>query len=112
MATDRFNRIFALHWQPGPLRVRIDELPRTQPVERRVRVLTVARRMPATEILSPIASALPPRRRLRLLYHRRSTDNQSERTVSPRPSGTMRPGRLAHVSSRHLVRLTAEPLPR
>lgn len=81
--------------QPGlldehlaPLRARIDELLRTQrvvrgPLERRVRVLTVARRMPAAEIFSPVASALLQRRRLRILYHSRSTDNQSTRAVSP-----------------------------
>lgn len=80
--------------QPGlldshlqPLRRKIDELLRRQPgsgepVSRRIRLLQAAAR-PAGPYFTLIAGALAARQRLQLVYYTRSSDQLSEREVSP-----------------------------
>ena len=72
----------------GPLRKRIDEIFRSQrlkpsEVERRVRILAMAQRVPAADIFKPLASALLQRRQIRIEYHGRARDVIGERLLSP-----------------------------
>jgi predicted DNA-binding transcriptional regulator YafY len=54
-----------------------------QEVEKRVRVFHVARRTVDLQHFEVVATALLRRRRLRIVHYNRSTDETSERTVSP-----------------------------
>ena len=72
----------------GPLRRRIRELLRRVPgggeaLAGRVRLAPIGRRQPSPEAFRTVADALARRRRLRILYHGRASDEETERTVSP-----------------------------
>ncbi len=71
-----------------PLRDRIGELLRTQaggrelPYER-IRIIEIGRRRVEPRVFSAVANAVLERRRLSFRYRARSTDEQTEREVSP-----------------------------
>jgi predicted DNA-binding transcriptional regulator YafY len=72
----------------GPLRARVAKLLSTQhstqgELSRRVRLLAMARRRGSGAQFKPVASALTLRRQLRIHYHGRARDAETERTLSP-----------------------------
>ncbi len=81
--------------QPGlldgeidPLRQRLERLLATRQggkgqLARRVRILGMARRMPASEVFGPVSSALTLRRQLACDYDGRGRGSRTARTVSP-----------------------------
>jgi predicted DNA-binding transcriptional regulator YafY len=52
-------------------------------VQRRIRILHMVARAPRSEHFAAVASATLQRKRLRLRYHARSSDTQTDRVVSP-----------------------------
>ncbi|MGE3773104.1 MAG: helix-turn-helix transcriptional regulator [Gammaproteobacteria bacterium] len=81
--------------QPGlldseidPLRQRLEQLLATRQggkgqLARRVRILGMARRVPAAEVFGPVSSALTLRRQLAFDYDGRGSGSRTARTVSP-----------------------------
>ncbi|MDH5510597.1 MAG: transcriptional regulator [Nitrospinota bacterium] len=81
--------------QPGllddnlsPLKDRIDKIFRTQglstsEVEKRIRILRIGFHDPAAAVFQKVAEGTLKRRRLLIIYHGRSQDQDQERVVSP-----------------------------
>lgn len=72
----------------APLRTRIKALlergaPGSEELHRRVRVPGIGARRVDGDVFRAVSSALFLRRRLRVVYHARSTDERTERTLSP-----------------------------
>lgn len=74
--------------QLAPLQARLDailgggEASATE-IQKRIRIISIGSRTLALEHFSTVGAALIKRRRLRLMYHARSTDETTEREVSP-----------------------------